>query len=451
MKKEKKEKKVKKDRVKLGKKEKIFNIVSVVILGGLAIYFGSRAVYYALEEHKARQNYDKSLAQAIINVNPLAQSGDGLYKDPDGYFFKGNIENNYVSFNNIEFRIMGMTNNNELILVSEDNVSSFMWGNDLNYEDGNINNWLDKTDKEHSGVFYNLLPIDGKYLLDQNYTVSQLDGNELTDTDESGSGLVTLLSAEDYIKAGGDNSYINNETYYWLMGVDEDGNNLYVDEDGKIDADTTYGSYGVRAVITLEKDVILLRGKGEEDNPYIIQVEGEPSYINTYVKLGENTFKVIDETDGTLKVASLEALSETKSFSNSNTKYNPGDKNNIGYYLNNDYYNNLVYKDKLVDCTFNTGLVNDDSNNDFTKIYGEVNTYKVGMLNIFDYTNTSAEDYFYLTYNGHVSDVAYVNSGLGYLQKVQVTESKNIVPVVCIDKSSITDGVGAEYSPYVVE
>ncbi len=442
--------KVKKEKIKIGKKEKIFNIISVVVLSILAIYFGSRAVYYAIEEHEARQNYDKSIAQGVINSNSLVTSGNGLYKDTDGYFFKGEIDNNYVSFNNILFRIVGITNDKELILVSDANVSTFMWGNDLSYTESNVYNWLNITEKENSGVFENLLPISDEYLIKQDIIVQKFSNSEFTDTDIVTEKNISLLSAEDYIKAGGEGSFLDNDTFHWLLGVDDDGNYLYVDDKGNISSDKSYGSYGVRPVIKLDKDVILLRGKGEEDNPYIIQIE-EESYINTYVELGEDLFRVFEESDTTIKMAKTENLTDTRSFGDTNTKYDINSRDNIGYYLNNDYYNSLPYKDKLVDCSFSTGLINDDNNNDFTSIYSEETIAKIGIPNVFDFINTENSDFFYLTYNGHVSDVAFVKNELGLLNKVQISESKNVVPVICINKESITSGVGAEYSPYVVE
>ncbi len=447
-------KKTKKEKAKLGKKEFVFNLISIIILGILAIYFGSRAVYFAVEEYKERENYDKSLAQAIINSNSIATEGNGLYQDENGYYFHGEITNNYVTFNNINYRILSINNDKELTLISDDVVSSFMWGNDFSYENSNIYNWLNKTDILNSGVFYDLV-LEDKYLVNQTYEISKLNDNKLEETDDAGETLINILSADEYIKSGGKESFINNEKYFWILGTDSNENNLYVDTSGNIKADTTGGSYGVKAVITLNKDVVLLRGKGEVDNPYVIQTT-EDTYINEYVKLGEDVYKVFEENDGILKLVQTNPIMQndeflTKPYGVVNSKFNLSENGNIASYLNNEYLNNLSYKESLVECSFEVGLINDDNSHAYSEIYSDIVTAKIGLLNIFDYNNTNLSDYYYLNYTGHVSDTAFTKTDLGYLKKTQIDESKNVVPVVCINKEIIADGVGSDYSPYTVE
>ncbi len=429
----------------MSKKESVFNLISIIVLGGLFLYFGSRAVYWFVYELGEAKNRDNSAAYYVINDNEKTDSENGLFEVDGSYYFKGETENNYVTIGGALYRILSINENNEMKLVLDDVAASFMWGDDLNYEESNINNWLGE-----DGEYYDNLIDPEKYLVKTKFTVDNLSDGELTTGEEVFSNYVTTLSITDYENAGAEESYLNNGKYFWLTDT-SDGENLYVDANGLILIDSTFGSYGVRPVITLKSDVIRLRGEGTKTNPIYIDTKEDTTYINTYITLGDDTYKVFDEEENILKLGKTESIANvTKTYSSISTKYDITDETSLAYYLNNEYLNSLSYAGELEMCTFNTGVVNNETGNKYDGIFSETTDAKVGLFSAFDYNNNDLEDYFYLTNTGLVSEVAYVKSENGLLKKSQISEEKVIVPVVCLNKDKIVDGVGTDYSPYTI-
>ncbi len=435
-----------KEKIKMGKKEKIFNVISFLIIGVLAIYYGGRAVYWFIYELSEAQNRDNTAAHYVINDNEIVDEGDGLYRAKDTYYFAGNPENNYVTLGGATYRILSINENNEMKLVLNDVAASFMWGEENSYSSSNVDVWLGD-----SGVYYDTLIEAEKYLSKTKFTEDVLSDGSLEVGDKLFEEYVTTLTVSDYETAGGSDSFLNNEKYFWLIGKSNE-NNLYVNSSGVISEYTTSESYGVKPVITLKGDVIRLRGEGTLSNPIYIDTKDDMTYINSYVTLGTDTYKVFEENEDILKLVKTDSIAGVlKPYGTLNTNFDLSDATSLAYYLNNDYLNSLSYATSLSDCTFNTGVISEEKGFNYSNILEETIVAKVGIMNIFDYNNNDIENYFYLTNTGLGSDTAYVKSENGLLKKDLITSEKEIVPVICLNKDKIIDGVGASYSPYTVE
>ena len=147
------------------KKEFFFNFFSLIIMIGIGVYFGYRSIYYYSKQNIAHEGNNQNLSDVVINSNKLITKGDGFHRDKEGYFFKGNINNNYVSFANRMFRIIRINTDGSIKLISNDIVTSFMWGDDSSYEKSNLRNWLEKTNEEHSGTYYDTIPSIDNFLI----------------------------------------------------------------------------------------------------------------------------------------------------------------------------------------------------------------------------------------------------------------------------------------------
>ena len=277
------------------KKEFFFNFFSLIIMIGIGVYFGYRSIYYYSKQNIAHEGNNQNLSDVVINSNKLITKGDGFHRDKEGYFFKGNINNNYVSFANRMFRIIRINTDGSIKLISNDIVTSFMWGDDSSYEKSNLRNWLEKTNEEHSGTYYDTIPSIDKFLIKTDYSVDTLEDEKVTKSGEIKSDYVTTLSLNDYILANGKNSYLNNNKIYYLLGKGSDKSNLYIEDDGTIAESDNLTGYGVRVVITLKKNSISLHGDGSIDNPYTIDQGKNTNYVDSIVKLGNDTWKVYKE------------------------------------------------------------------------------------------------------------------------------------------------------------
>ena len=88
--------KKKKEKHIVGTKELIFDIVSVVLIICLGVYFGYRSILYYTKETNKKKVEANTLASAIINNNKITTEDNGFRKSEDGYYFSGLVENNYV-------------------------------------------------------------------------------------------------------------------------------------------------------------------------------------------------------------------------------------------------------------------------------------------------------------------------------------------------------------------
>ena len=196
--------------------------------------------------------------------------------------------------------------------------------------------------------------------------------------------------------------------------------------------------------------------QNSKDDPYVINTGNDKTYINTYVKLGNDIWKVYQDGEnlklnlnGYIKVGENELV---RNYSLTNSVFNLNDRNNIAYYLNTDYLNSLSYNGILLDFSHNIGEISDDTGYSIDNIYGNVVNSKVGLLNIFDFiSNSELENYFFVNTTSEVGSMQYDRYKNGLLEESDVREEKHIVPTISIAKSSIKNGKGTADDPYTVE
>lgn len=433
-----------------------FNFLSLVIAISVALYFGGRSFYYYSVQNQAKKEVGITLNGQVLEDNKLIKEGDGLHKDEKGYFFKGKVENNYVWFANRMFRVMRINDDGSVKLVSDDFVSSFMWGRDNAYATSNVRNWLTKTDEELSGFYYDTIPNPGRFVLKSKYTLDILTDTKVIPGDIEVEDYIMSLSLEDYINAGGKSSYLNNGKLFFLLGYNEDMENLYVEEDGSIVGCAYYDGYGIRATFTMNRNIPISQGDGTKKNPYTIDQGQDTNHVDSYVKLGNDVWKVFDERNGKLKMhlngyIMKDGVEVVRSYSDYDTKLNYADSNNIGSYLL-AYYNGLSYKKYLVDNYYPFGKLNDEVGYTLANAYSSTYTGAIGLLNIFDYvSNNELSDFFRANVGNEKSTTQYSVLSSGLLEEADITDSKHIVPVVSIDAKSIKSGSGRIDNPYVVE
>jgi hypothetical protein len=326
------------------------------------------------------------LASNVIKNNDTTVTEYGLVKTKYGYIFKGNVDNNYVSFSGRIFRIMEVYNDNSVKVVSNDNQALLIWGEESDYKTSNVYNWINKTDKEHSGIYHNTIPGKLELLTDTSWCSYVLSGDEVSCSDKKEDSLFSILSIEDYTKALGKNSYLNNETYTYLLGYDEDNSNLVVSDEGVVESVSNYEGYGIRVVFTFKKNIEIIGGVGTINDPYILNQEGHKNMVNSYVNLGNDTYLVYEENNDVLRLQLNNYIHQLQKqylrvFSDKNAEFDPLYRYNIAYYLNNDYYYSLAYKDNLIDCDFAIGEISNESGLDYENIYKKYITSKIGLMN----------------------------------------------------------------------
>ena len=435
---EKKEKKL--------KKNNIFIFISLIFIISLISIYGYRFIKYYKEEHPTEITtnylYNKIIAQDIVG------SGDGLYLENNEYIFKGDVENNYVYYSGILFRVVKVNEDKSIKLITDDSVASLVWGTTNDYETSYIRDYLNKTD-EYTGIFYDSLVDPTSYLVSNDFCIDEIE-EDIT-CNKKINDYVGLLSYDEYKTALGYKSYLNTSKYWWLINPSSTAPWYVFDEGGVNNKDAYYG-YGVRPVINLKPNLNYVSGTGSKTDPYIIDTN---TSINTgdYVTYSNYTWKVIGITDTSVKLVMNDYLVineqvVTKAFSTSKNIYNIKDTTSLAYYLNNTFYKKLSNNSLIEESTWYTGSYNEDTLYDYKKIYETTVSAKVGLLNITDLYTTDLSDYYLMTSSSE--DMVYSIKADTTLYSSLMEDKLKVRPVIYINKN-FKSGTGTVEDPYIIE
>ena len=332
------------------------------------------------------------LANAILDDNKLIEAkptlttssnntndASGLYKSTDTnsgeptYYFRGNVENNYVEFAGYTWRIVRINedgtvrllmtegiNDNALYSFNDANVNDIKY---MYYSNSNVKKILESwyTTNIANSIYSNYI-VNGNYyceqakvLQDSTYTsgnasmklYSSYVPNFKCSTDGNGYGFVNssvgLLSYDEIVFSGGysgsnnDNYYLyNSEYHHWIMSPSG-----YTPQNCPTTwLISTYGSLGygyqlgvhlLLPVINLKADTVVT-GSGTSDSPYVVVVE-EPRNLAQAI-IDNNTLITAEPTLDTTSSLSGDASGLYKS-----TDTNSGEPT---YYFRGNVENNYV-------------------------------------------------------------------------------------------------------------
>ena len=420
------------------KKEKIFRFCSVIFLSSLFIFFSFRLVYNYMKEQKANSLIDTGMLSTKI-INNLKKE-NYLYND-NKYILKNLVENNYVSYSGILWRIVSV-DDGKIKLVSDENVTVLPFGK--NYDESNVIKWLNSTFKS------NLTQPD-LFITEFDSCVNNVDKIEKSDCNNS-KNYVSLLSMNDYIDAGANNSYLNNNTYFWLSALNE-SEPWYVFDNGGLKTDSNNHIYGVRPVIVLN-DIEYIYGNGTKSSPYIISNEPVDTLseieLGSYIDYSGYTWKVVSKDEKSVKVVLSTPLKLNdeeikKIYSKKYNYYNLNDSTGIAYYLNHTFYNTLKDKKYLKKGDFYIGKFD---TYDLEELYNEkVNAY-VGLLTVGDIFVTQNIDMYLLSSVTDDNTIPILNKNNSLFYNFISYES-GIKPVIYLDnKAEVKGGMGDENYPF---
>ena len=234
----------------------------------------------------------------------VATLDEGLIKSSDdtgtSYYFRGSVQNNYVEFGNLLWRIVRINGDGTVRLVLDgtaDTVSSYYvaGSNDFNFDNSSINafleNWLqdnlaDKTNYIANTKFCNDIGHDGGYNYNAYIRVMTNKIPTLNCLGDSFSNSIGLLTIDEVILAGASPNSFNQSFYlhnnlitdsWYTMtaasGSETNINMFMVDSSGSIKTDLTGNLYrNIRPVINLIKNV-QMNGSGTKEDPYKLAEE----------------------------------------------------------------------------------------------------------------------------------------------------------------------------------
>lgn len=447
----------KKERKHMKLWEKILVLISISVIIGFIIIYSSRFIYHYKLEHPKVDKSDKRLITAILKNNKTVIKGDGLYQEKDNeqkyYFYGKNINNNYIYYSGRLWRIINI-DNKTVSLITEDIQSSIVWGTNNDYEKSYISGWL----KDN---FLKTLNDYENYIVESSFCIDTIELDSITCEDKYKTN-VGLITVEEYLKAGGNESYLNTGKYFWTMNSSVDNKIWYIFDEGGINNDsntvTTYYSYGVRPVIRIKKDVTSYSGNGTKNNPYYLDDNTNTvlssKQVGNYVMFSDYKWRIQNKNDDYVKLI----LDNYYAVNDENYKIKYDDSSpmysntsTVGKYLSNKFYKNLN-SSHLKKCTFYVGSYGENSKYDYKNIYkNKINAYvglsSIGEMFINDYDNT------WLSNNiDEYKLIAYIAKNAGTYFADSIENNNYIRPVICVDNNlATTSGNGTINNPFILE
>ena len=367
--------------------------VSLLII--IALFYTFRLVKYYLKEN-GHKDADTTtlLVDELIKKQSYVDQTKGLVHDKNAsiYRYIGKVEDNYLEYSGILFRIVGIDKDNNIKAISDSNLTLMYSGLEKEFDKSYVYKWLNKSDEKYSGIFENNMDSTDKYLTNTYLCDDVVSDLKNINCEKNNNALkITLLSLYDYASAGGKESYLNNGESYYLSTIDDKNNNYFINTTGDVGLNKISSKiYGVRPVITIKNDVALMHGDGSKTSPYAV-IEKSISklsdvYISKYINYSGSTYRVIS-TGENVKIALSDNIKDgdkylKKTFGGKNNIYSTT-KKTIGEYLNNTYYKSIKNNDLIVKSSYGIGS-NTLDNLDYTAVYSKTNAFNIGMLTLGD-------------------------------------------------------------------
>ena len=433
--------------------QKIFCLLSVIFIGGCCIFYGTRFLRLYLANRKIEMQEKNSLVKVLKEDNMENE----YFKSVNGEnYFTGETDNNYLLYSNILWRIIKLNSDNSLTIITDKAISSLAYNKEVTFDESYIFNWLNKTDKEYSGILENNLSNKETYLqktLSCNDTINELSNNpcQVTNTDN----YFSLLPVVDYLNIGSKDSYLNNNEYFYLSNNNEEGKIWYVDDEGKATLGTGYEVLGVRPIATIKANVDYVSGKGTKEDPYTI--EKENNLFGSYVKLGNDIWRIYEVNDKEVRLMLNDYLKTNDSnlsyiYSSSNSYHNDTASGSIAYYLNHDFLDSLSYKDIIKDTNWSNGFYNSTTEFDYTNSLKDTIDSKVALMSVGNiFLNPELYNYFTMTGAANRSSTVYIVNNNKKSTTKSVGNRLNVVPTITIDSTILTKGNGTIDSPLEME
>ena len=431
-------------------KQKLFSFGSFIFVLICIFWYGGRAIYYYLDSKKTLEKEANTLATRIISNN------NGTIKkiNSDYYFYK-ETNNNYLIYSNIVWRIVKITKDNNIVLITDDTITNLAFGKNKKYNNSYLTKWLNKDNDKYTGIMENNLNSIKKYLIKTSTCTDNITNIKKTTCNKiNKKNYLSIPSITDYINTGAEKSFINNGHYTYLAN-NKNKKIWYIDTDGKLNTSNGEDIYGTKITITLKSKVPVIDGDGTIDKPYTI--EKQSNYFATYVKLGEDIWRVYEDNNEHLKLVLNDYIKindeELKHiYSNDNYYHNDTVYGSLAYYLNNTYFYKLPYYDLIIENSYNNSYYGTDNNFDYSSVLNTSIKTRVGLLSIGDPIINNRLDKYFILAGPNKEDIdIYIASNESTLETTTAQDEALVVPTITINKNSLTAGKGTNNDPYRTE
>lgn len=432
----------------IGKKRKLkkakfasflFCVFSFLFLIFCLCFYGYRLVkYYRVYNPKADKKAGSAiLATQMSKAENTVEENSGLYRVNGTYLYKGDVQNNYVRFANILWRVVKINADNTVEMVTEEPVNNLMWNSTItDYTKSDIHKYI-------NDVFLKNLNKD---MLEKITICTDMvtNINKITCEKKDEESYVKLMSATDFLNSvNKSSSFINKEDSLWLS--DRGKTDAWYAKGTSVSSYEPEETYLIKPMIRLKMKTTVQGGTGTKEDPYQIEKEKQELKIGSYIKLGDDKWILYEKGKNASKYI-LENFFYSGAFSyRFDSASNIYSKNTaLGYYLNTTYYQSLSYKDKLEMATWYIGPYSTS----YKDIYDRKMEAYVGLYNVADMKfNFQEKSHYLLTPAG--SGKAYALSRQMMPSKVSIP--RPIRPAISIKNTKIQSGNGTSIDPYILK
>lgn len=449
----------------MAKKKKVLKVTPVLVLLNVLIiiiictFYLFRLIKYYRLEHNTKPGEPVKLVDYLIKKQSHVDLTKGLVLDEKTgiYNYVGDVDDNYISYSGVLYRILSIDKDKNIKIVSEDIMTYMYSGLENGYDESFVLKWLNSSDKKYSGIFENTLYNKDELLVNSSVCVDVIDDlNNITCEKVNSDYKIGMLSLYDYKFYGGKNGFLNNGKSYYLSSLNSENENYYMLETGEIALNQSNSKVsGVRPVITIKGDTIMLGGSGTSSDPYTIESHTinklNEAYVGQYLSLGEDVYKVVEVNQDKVKVAMVGVLKDGEEnlsigFSARTNKYSKDTI--VGQYLNKDYYNSLEEKEFIIEGSYPVGNIV-LSNLDYALVYNETNKANIGMLTLGDMFVHEYNNIFTLSRGLESSEFVNVINEDGNFYSDYNYKEYNVRPAMYLDGNlSIISGIGSKHGPY---
>lgn len=329
---------------------------------------GTYSVTYSASDKLGNKSVVTREVKVVKTLNSVVKKDLGNNNN-----YTGNPEKNYIRLSNMIYRLYGINDKNDIIIVADQDIAN------VNYT--KIDKWLE--------YYYDNLSSAHKKMIVKNrfcnmtLTDTTLDTTECSAYTKEKNIYVPAVSDINKAQAGEDN-FMKTDTISWT-GNQKDNKESYVTRYGLLGEDFSQSfmgfdktdNYGVRPMMVISGKSLITGGSGTYLDPYVFgdtKKGKNGSLLNErgvgeYVEDGNMLYRIVSiEDDGTTKVISDLTIGNNRDETNiypnpdsSKITYNPKDKGSVAYFINNrasEYVNTEnfvnhtievpIYKNKIV-------------------------------------------------------------------------------------------------------
>ena len=293
-------------------------------------------------------------SEVIRKVSVEENLASTVKSNTENGYYVGNVDNNYIYFNNMLFRIVRVNDDNSVLIVSNDALANVDYTNDGRFENSALDKWL-------NDYFYNLLEPSYQGLIkSSSWCDDVISSDNITTTEcsrKTDKRRIGILSLQDYnFSYDGMRSYLDKSNFCWYANLAEDNKAWAITSTdiypNTINASESTNLLNVVPALNLKASTAVLEGDGTYSNPYVVvkkdiarrSSELNKRQVGEYVSYSGYLFRISNVLDdGTTEVimdSVLKSNNQQINIKYTNLEkqkvYNPNQEGNIAYKIKND-------------------------------------------------------------------------------------------------------------------